>query len=339
MGKLSQKYIKNIKRRATVSKNWVDIAYNHTEGGTLQTVEVSEITTFAAPNVRQEATMCSVLTRFTDGSVRQLRIGLLKEGDLWKIFWIGKIKVEQTFQDYIVRIYSLDYPSSISDWKGYFEILQGGHRVYIPGFYSGGSLIRLGQIDEDSKANSLIAMGKDITGNGTPNLVVSEWTLGASCCSVSHIFEIGRKFRKIARIDGNWIKFTDLDGDSRPEIVVGDYTFISWSSSRASYRPPDVILRYQDDGYRIAADLMQKPAPSREDLARRAQQSREPEGLYYTTMLELLYTGHPDLAWQYFEMAWPPDVSGKDEWLSKFRSELEGSQYWPLDSKRAYFVP
>jgi len=45
-----------------------------------------------------------------------------------------------------------------------------------------------------------------------------------------------------------------------------------------------------------------------------------------------------DLAWQFFEMAWPPDISGKDAWLSKFRAKLEDSPYWPFNKKRAYFV-
>lgn len=57
------------------------------------------------------------------------------------------------------------------------------------------------------------------------------------------------------------------------------------------------------------------------------------------TMLDLLYTGHPDLAWEFVEMAWPPDIAGKDKFLSIFRTHLKESRYWPLDSKRAYFVP
>ncbi len=49
--------------------------------------------------------------------------------------------------------------------------------------------------------------------------------------------------------------------------------------------------------------------------------------------------GHPDLAWEFLEMAWPPNIPDKDDWASDFRATLEESQFWPLDSKRAYFVP
>jgi len=132
-----------------------------------------------------------------------------------------------------------------------------------------------------------------------------------------------------------------------------DSSFKYFLACGACYRPPDVILRYQDGAYRIAADLMRKPAPSREDLESNAVQVLDdaswrgetgleknlvPESLW-STMLELLYTGHPDLAWQFFEMAWPPDISGKDEFLSEFHASLKKGRYWPLDSKYAYFVP
>jgi len=57
------------------------------------------------------------------------------------------------------------------------------------------------------------------------------------------------------------------------------------------------------------------------------------------TMVELLYTDHPDLAWEFVERAWPPNIPEKDDWVSEFRAALEESPFWPLDGKRAYFVP
>ena len=45
------------------------------------------------------------------------------------------------------------------------------------------------------------------------------------------------------------------------------------------------------------------------------------------------------LCWEFLEMAWPPNIPEKDDWASDFRATLEESQFWPLDSKRAYFVP
>ena len=341
------------------AKVWAAMADKHTKNGTLQTVEVSEVTTFSVPEAGEKAVMCSVLTRFAGGSVRQLRIALVKEGRVWKIFWAGKLEMEQAFQDYVVRIYSVDDLSTM--FSGYFEISQRDRRVYLSHLqYSLGNFGFGHKGEYDQKGNYtekiVVPFGKDITGDGNPNIVVFEWAVsGTHCCSVYHIFAIGRKFRKIAKIEGGdgSVDFADLDGDSKLELVLSDWTFKYFLSDFASYDPPDVILRYQEGAYRIAVDLMHKPAPSHEELERRAKQARNDtiwEGKYWpkygwvpeslgATLLELLYTGHPDLAWKYLERAWPPDISGKDAWLSRFRAKLDSSQFWPLDSKRAYFVP
>ena len=67
-----------------------------------------------------------------------------------------------------------------------------------------------------------------------------------------------------------------------------------------------VILRYHDGAFRIAADFMDKPAPSRGELEIRAQQVREdttvwmkgrdlPGNLLATTV-DLIYSGHPAIS-------------------------------------------
>ncbi len=327
---------------------WVDLLENHTKYRTIQTVEVVEVTPIDHDvyGVRKRDIMCSVLASFADGSIQKLKILLTQEGGSWRLNGIGTLNEEEDFQDYVVSIYSWDLISSFLTYSSYFEILKDGHRVYMSRLDMGGvSLYHY---------NKAISLGKDITGNGTPNLVVSEYTGGAHCCYVDYVFEMGQEVRQIAKIWGGSrsVDFTDLDGDSKLEIVLRDWSFAYFLTYFAAYRPPDVILRYQDGAYRIAADLMRKPAPSQEDLERDAVQVLDdaswegeawlehgwvPESLW-STMLELLYTGHSDLAWQFFEMAWPPDISGKDAWLSKFRAKLEDSPYWPFNSKRAYFV-
>ena len=112
-------------------KNWAAIADKDAKNLTPQTVEVSEVTTFSVPEAGGIAVMCSAVVRFTGGSVQQLRIALVKEGDVWKIIWVGKLEVEQAFQDYVVKIYSADYPSSPKLFSGYFEISQRDRRVYL----------------------------------------------------------------------------------------------------------------------------------------------------------------------------------------------------------------
>ncbi len=340
----------------------------YTTNATLQFVEVDEVAKLTSPyylrprEAVRETKMASVVNRFADGSSEKLRIALVKEGGVWKIFWIGKIREEQAFQDYVVSIYRQDYVkfgdiSGLSPYKDYFEILQSRHRVYMsdltvgPGSFSD-SHYRYNPNEKTSIEKIVVPMGTDITGDGEPNLVVLEITGGNRCCFIHHVFEIGREFRKIASIDGPYrVKFTDWDGDSKMELVLNDWWFENLVNPYANIRPPDVVLRYQDGAYRIASDLMHKPPPSREYLEGRAQEAQEdtswgvrnawpdvPASLL-NTMLELLYTGHPDLAWQFIEMAWPPNIPEKDEWVSEFRATLVESQFWPLDGKRAYFVP
>jgi hypothetical protein len=274
-----------------------------------------------------------VLLRFANGSTHKLWIELVKEAGQWKISWIATVQEEHALQDYAVRISanSLDRDDLILVWDGSsVDILKSRRRVYA----------------ERSYKLWIEHVGKDITGNGVPNLVVAEHTGGAHCCNVIHLFEIGKEFRKIAELDGahSQVLFKDLDGDLKPEVLMKDWTFAYWRSSfTGSSKPPTVILRYRDGAYRVAADLMRKPAPSPTELKRRAQRVREdqwwketgePPSHLWGYIFELLYTGHGKLAWQFLEMAWRPGVSGKDEFLREFRDQLSASPFWPLDSKR-----
>ncbi len=340
----SQEHIKNY------AKNWVAIADTVSANGTLHAVEVGEVTKLSSSLVKGEAVICSVSARFADGSAQKLRIGLFKEGGVWKIFWIGKLKVEHAFRDYVIGIYFQPY--RFSNYSSYFEIMRRGHRVMSEVTISGGSF-SLSHYSDGGR-EIVVPIGKDITGDGEPNLVVVEYSGGSQCCVDYYIFEIGQEFRKIASVEGDYgwvVKFLDVDGDSKLEIVMRDWLFADALESFAHSPVREVILRYQGGAYRVASDLMHKPPPSHEYLEGRAQEAQEdtswgvrnawpdvPASLL-NTMLELLYTGHPDLAWEFLEMAWPQNIPDKDDWASDFRATLEESQFWPLDSKRAYFVP
>jgi hypothetical protein len=79
---------------------------------------------------------------------------------------------------------------------------------------------------------------------------------------------------------------------------------------------------------------MQQPAPTETEIAQHAQKIRgalEQGALTCDLtryMLDLIYAGHTDLAWQFFDVAWPPDIAGKTKFLAEFISELAASQYW-----------
>jgi hypothetical protein len=86
-----------------------------------------------------------------------------------------KMTAKQQFREYTAVTYYDDQAG-----QGMFEILQAGKRVYQQ---SPGGRFEIGTRLVNDVPNALTEMGKNIAGNGIPNLVISEWTGGAHCCS------------------------------------------------------------------------------------------------------------------------------------------------------------
>jgi hypothetical protein len=243
-----------------------------------------------------------------------------------------KMTGKQQFREYTVITYYDDQTG-----EGRIEILKAGKRVYQQ---SPGGRFEIGtRLVEDDVANTLTKMGKDIAGDGTPDLVISEWTGGAHCCSNFYVFEIGAGFRLLAKIEaghGDGSHFADLDGDHNLEFVAADWTFAYWHTSFAESPTPEIILRFTAGKYRLAEDQMRKPAPSEAEMRETIQwvQSNEswekhnPPPILWGEMLNLIYTGHSDIAWRFLDQAWPAKEPGKTEFLSDFRAQLAKSPYW-----------
>jgi len=187
--------------------------------------------------------------------------------------------------------------------------------------------------------NDVIAMGKDITGYGIPDMVVSEWSEGAHCCLSFNIFELGEKIRLVDVIkaeDGDFSYFADLDHDGLPEFIGYDFAFAYWRTGFVQSPAPKIILHFRNGKYVIAGDLMKRSASSAEDIDKIIEQvrkdnswahSRPPEALW-SFMLHLIYTGRADLVPNFCQGAWPKEVPGIDTFLEDFRAQLKESQYW-----------
>lgn len=181
------------------------------------------------------------------------------------------------------------------------------------------------------------SLGQDVTGNGIPNMVIEVYTGGAHCCSLTYIFELGDIFRLVAIIPTTHSSgdFTHLDDDNIPEFVFHDWHFAYWVTSFVGSPSPQMILHYQDEVYRPAIDLLRQPAPSWATLAEQAQGiqlSFSETGIFpelLATMLNLIYSGHADLAWKFLDTAWPSEFAGKDEFLTAFLHKLSTNIYWP----------
>lgn len=105
------------------------------------------------------------------------------------------------------------------------------------------------------------------------------------------------------------------------------------------------MLEFQKGALRPNFDLMKKPAPSLAKLkemarAKRAKISLRPyrgvkdsgnhEEVFWDVMLDLIYTGHEDLAWQYLDLVWPVQRKGKELFIRDFKHNLSESPFWKM---------
>jgi len=255
---------------------------------------------------------------------------------------------EQTSPPYVVRVYFDQVAKDGSD--AYYEILKDNKPVFRQKAAYKGEQFFIGTMDDKDPDATLVKIGKDITGDGQPDVVISEWSGGANCCLTIHIFEIGSTFRQIGTIAAKYgdtgphfMHMDDKDSKNAGlKLQVGDWTFANWHSDFADSPAPKVILRFSDGAYRVSPDLMRSPIPSVSDLDARVAAIRTYKNnskskswpgadispTLWATMLDLIYTGHAGDAWKFLDRAWPPQIAGKDSFAHDFRAQLKRSPYW-----------
>lgn len=219
-----------------------------------------------------------------------------------------------------------------------FEIRKDGRHVH-HGFGWGFAIAEIGLPTRSE--GKIEVVGRDITGDGIPEIAITEWP--ARWWSVLHVFECGETFREIGTLKslGLGPELIDLDGDEIPEVITAGVVFYHFPSGSEGELVPKVIWQWRDGRYHAAKRLMAKPAPSAEELEAKARFIREspewessPSGSYipaelFATALDLMYSGHEELGWQFIERAWNADDSFKERILGSLRSRLNESPYWP----------
>jgi hypothetical protein len=240
---------------------------------------------------------------------------------------------EASFREYTVRTYR--HPNSF----GCFVISRGGRAVYRQTsieFQIGGSP----DLPLEGKQDELTPTGTDVTGQGRPELVIGEWTGGAHCCFLFHIFELGpERLRKATMIDAQHSdrsRFEDVAHDGHLEFLTNDWTFAYWHTGFMQSPAPDVILRFRDGKFRLALELMRKPAPDDKDLAQHAKKIAAnwdapepgPPPEYWEEILDLIYAGNAQRAWKFADESWPRDKAGKQDFMKQFKKKLMQSPYW-----------
>jgi hypothetical protein len=192
-----------------------------------------------------------------------------------------------------------------------------------------------------------VTAGKDITGDGVPDLVLVEHHYGTCCGPTYNVISLGGQVTQTATVEdyprgAEWT-FKDIDGNGIFEAVGYDSTYTRDEGMPTSFPALPVILTFRDGKYRLAESLMRKPAPGRAEFMKRVRElklrseSEEGAGLAsWRYMADLTYSGNGDLAKEFAYLINSDDPSndtqpywtkGKLEWV-EFLTMLRESQYW-----------
>lgn len=243
----------------------------------------------------------------------------------------SRLEAEQSFQNYVVSIYKNGEAGDTP--RSSLRVLRDGNTIYRQDGYS----FRFGHPEFAKQYDYLIPIGTDVTGMGAPNLVITEWSGGNFCCFVTSVYELGKdSFRKVTDFGGHSDHYEKRNQEKGLVFFVMAPVFFGWKWCNADSPMPELILAFREGEYRIAIDLMRKPAPSLHKLESISSTIRNnsswhnntPPVILWKTMLDFIYTGNADSAWKLLDMAWPEKVAGKSEFLSNFKQRLAESEYW-----------
>jgi hypothetical protein len=233
--------------------------------------------------------------------------------------------VSDMFRRYSVRTYRRD------SGLAYFEVLRGHKRLYS---YS-------------AKQRFFVEIiGSDITGDGVPNLVIRQWQGSAHGDSRYLVLEMcdDSVVNEIDVINGLLdVKFQDLNNDGIVEVTGLDTSYsYFYGDSFASSPLPLVVLSFDETQAKFAPDkkLMSKRPFSWEQFDRLSLKYKKDTGWYkesrppstlFLTVLELIYSGNEEQAWELFDASWP-DVSKvpKEQYKEALERNLRNSPFYSV---------
>jgi hypothetical protein len=204
------------------------------------------------------------------------------------------------------------------------------------------------ELDGGNPGRSAVLMRTtpDKTGDGTPDLAVEYYSGGAHCCYEITFFELGEHVRQLPTIGTDNDRMTAIakrpSGGLRFEFA--EQSFAYWNINFAQSPMNEVIYEFDKSDKLVPRfDLMKKPAPTLAKLKRDAAAMKAKINLnpytspednfndwqepFWAEMLDLIYTGYEDLAWQYFDLVWPAKKKGKQKFLADFKEQLALSTY------------
>ena len=217
--------------------------------------------------------------------------------------------------------------------------------------------------------------GTDINGDGYGEVVVGTWCGAGYYGKGFYIFSLRGLSVEVYKVENPYNEyegFKDIDGDGVYEFITYDVSYECFGGvSRAASPYPKIVLKFEDEKYCLAPEFMIEPPPSSEEENKIIEKIRsdpcwhenfdyqddvgkfmkEARGILTSMfgskvfanvppdvaihVFDLIYKGHPQLAWKFIEKVWPEDLPGMKEYISEIIKALNKSIYWP--SLRQYF--
>lgn len=244
--------------------------------------------------------------------------------------------------------YSYHYLYDGDTWDGKFEILHGERMALSLPLYTIAASVYTVQSDDSA---SIVPLDleelegpievADCTGNRVTTLILSEFSGGTAGYYTAHVISLGSSCAEIAKIENSYneISFEDLDHDGSWEAIVQDYSMARDEGGWTGWPAMDVILKYQNGQYQFAPELMKQPLPQdfMEQVGKARSAVKEKKEIIDSArdyMLELIYHGKGDQAWEFLDMICPTEMAeAKAEFADQLVIQLINSPYWAGVSK------
>ncbi len=195
---------------------------------------------------------------------------------------------------------------------------------------------------EQKKQGALLRKTADKTGDGIPDAMIDYYSGGAHCCFSTYFVNLGNTVDvvEVVNTDNATLAAIGVNPKGGLRFATNENAFAYWNISFAGSPMPEVILEFNNGELRPNFALMKKPAPTMTKpraMAKAASRkiSNNPytevgmdfREAFWSEMLDLIYTGHEPLAWQYFDMVWPAKKPGKEKFKADFKEALAESYY------------
>lgn len=204
------------------------------------------------------------------------------------------------------------------------------------------------RVNDGTSDSTLPEAGRDLTGDGIPDIFIELYSEKDSCSNVYSLLSIMKEgVKSITEVRGlaEGVEFKDLDGNGIPELIGTDCTFLDWWAAVGETPEPKVIQSFDGKKYFVNMDLMgsqMDAPPDKKEMQAYINKNRGGFISYvWSYMLDMIYSGYGETAWEFYELVpwdntWEEQMLGggkqqptdKQSYLEAFKEHLSTSVYW-----------